>query len=185
MNAVFLDRDGVLNEMISHENGVRAPNRLEEFQLVSGVGQCVKKLSEVGFKIIVITNQPDISRGKLSKRELQLINQRLIELLPEIDEIYVCEHQETDGCACRKPKSNLFKNAVNKYYLNAEESWNIGDRWVDISAGQNLDIKSILIDRPWSLLSTSSGSKPQKFAPDFVVDNFEEATNVILNHSKS
>jgi D-glycero-D-manno-heptose 1,7-bisphosphate phosphatase len=133
--AVFLDRDGVLNEAILRDGRPYPP---------AGVAQ----LKAVGFELIVVTNQPDVARGNQSKAAVEAINARLSAALP-IDEFCVCFHDEFDGCGCRKPQPGLLKDAALRRGINLRRSFMIGDRWRDIDAGAAAGCRTILIDRQY------------------------------------
>jgi D-glycero-D-manno-heptose 1,7-bisphosphate phosphatase len=101
--------------------------------------------SEKDFKIIVITNQPDVKYGKLSKYTLKIINSIIMKNF-SIDDIFVCIHGNEDNCDCRKPKPGLLKKASEKWNIDLKKSFFIGDRWKDIESGECMGCKTIFID---------------------------------------
>lgn len=146
--AVFLDRDGVLNKARIVGNRPYPPMSLEHFELLPGVVEACCRLKVAGFKLIVVTNQPDVSRGKLSSDSLHDMNEKLREELP-LDDVFTCIHDDSDLCSCRKPKPGLLYFAANKYRISLTESYLVGDRWKDITAGQAAGCKCFFIDNKY------------------------------------
>ena len=144
MKAVFLDRDGVINKTIFRMGKERAPYSLEEFQFIDGVVETVKELKKEGFLIIVVTNQPDVARGWVPLEQVNLVNDFVREHLA-VDEIKVCFHTENDNCSCRKPEPGMLLEAGEKWKINFQESFMVGDRESDVVAGQRAGCKSILV----------------------------------------
>ncbi len=143
---VFLDRDGVINKL--RKDYVK---NLSEFEIILNVGKNLAKLSENGFKIIVITNQSAINRNLLEEEELKKIHEFMIKELYKdgciINRIYYCPHRPDQNCDCRKPKTLLFKKALNEFSpCDLKNSWVIGDSISDIEAACSLGIKGIKID---------------------------------------
>jgi D-glycero-D-manno-heptose 1,7-bisphosphate phosphatase len=143
--AAFLDRDGVIN----HANiidGISCPPRsLSEVEILPGVLNATKMIIDKGYIPVVITNQPDISRGLISEAQVNEINQH-IGNLTGIRNFYVCGHDDSDSCDCRKPKPGMIKKACSELNLNIEKSFLVGDRWKDIAAGQEMNLKNYFID---------------------------------------
>ena len=152
--AIFLDRDGTINKYMGF---VRNP---EEFELIDGVAETIKKINDSGYLVIVITNQPVIARGEVTVEELETIHNKMETELGEkgayVDAIYYCPHHPHKGyegeikelkidCDCRKPKPGLILQAAKKYNINLKKSWMIGDSEIDILAGKNAGCKTALI----------------------------------------
>src|SRR5690349_18562352 len=108
--AVFLDRDGVLNEAVLRHGKPHPPATLDELRISDDARSSLERLRDAGFLLVVVTNQPDIARGIARTQDLLAIHEALCEQLP-IDQIYVCEHDDPDNCACRKPKPGLLQRA--------------------------------------------------------------------------
>lgn len=143
--AVFLDRDGVLNEAFLR-NGVPTPPRsLEEFRLLPGVVEACADLRRAGFILIVVTNQPDIARGTQTRVEVDRMHQRLRSLVP-LDEICVCPHDDSDACHCRKPQPGMLLDAAGRLDLDLLRSASIGDRWRDVEAARRAGVKAIYVE---------------------------------------
>ena len=144
--AVFLDRDGVINEAVIRNRKPYPPKSLAELRVTSETEIALHKLFDSGFILIGITNQPDIARGTQKKEVVEAINGYLLEKLP-IKEILVCYHDDGDNCNCRKPRPGLILEAAKKWKIDLQKSFMIGDRWKDIEAGMRAGCKTIWIDR--------------------------------------
>lgn len=144
--AVFLDRDGTLNESFIGADGVpRPPASLDEFALVDGAAEACRQLGALGFLRIVVTNQPDVARGALQREVVESINRRLRDNVP-LDDIRVCYHDDADACECRKPKPGLLLTAAQEWGIDLASSFMVGDRWKDVEAGKLAGCTTILID---------------------------------------
>ncbi len=143
--AVFIDRDGVLNRATVRDGKPLPPPGLQDLEILPGVAPALAELKSHGFPLYVITNQPDVARGSLTRAQVDAMNQKLASLLP-VDDIFVCYHDDADHCACRKPKPGLIHEAQRKYDIDLARSFVVGDRWRDIDAGHAAGCKTILID---------------------------------------
>ncbi len=142
--AVFLDRDGVINQTIFRRGKPRAPYTLEEFTFLPGVPEAVDFLKDEGFLIVVVTNQPDVARGWVTRDAVDLVNHHVKETL-NVLEVKSCFHTEHDACACRKPAPGMLLEASEAYGIDLKESFMIGDRMSDIEAGKRAGCRTILI----------------------------------------
>jgi len=143
--AVFLDRDGVINEVELRGRKPYPPSTLADVRLVPHVEECLDDLKRQGFMLIVVTNQPDVARGKQTKAAVEEIHDYLSGCLP-IDHFYTCYHDEADGCDCRKPAPGLLLNAARDHGIKLSMSYLIGDRWRDIEAGHRARCESVFIN---------------------------------------
>lgn len=152
--AIFLDRDGTIN---IYKGFLR---NIHDFELIQGIGSAIRTINEQGYLVLVVTNQPVIARGELSKEELEEIHNRMeTELGKEgayLDGIYVCPHHPDKGyegevaelkfdCACRKPKPGMLLRAAKDFNINLEESWMVGDSESDIKAGRAAGCRTALV----------------------------------------
>ena len=144
--AIFLDRDGVLNEVEIRDGIPRPPSGIERLRLLPGVVEACYRLRELGFALVVVTNQPDIARGKQTRDEVDRMHDALRAGLP-LDEIVVCAHDDIDDCACRKPRPGMILDAATRLNLDLEHSVCIGDRWRDVEAGKRAGVMAIFVDR--------------------------------------
>ncbi|MDR0566007.1 MAG: HAD family hydrolase [Prevotellaceae bacterium] len=145
--AVFLDRDGVINS----DEGRYYVYREEDFTLTPQLGECLKKLQDAGFLLIVISNQSGVSRGVYGVREVEQVNRFLREQLSafgvQLTECYSCTHHPDVGkCLCRKPLPLLVQKALARYHIDAARSYFIGDRETDMKAAHNAGIKGIAVE---------------------------------------
>jgi D-glycero-D-manno-heptose 1,7-bisphosphate phosphatase len=167
--AVFIERDGVLNLPRVEGKFQIAPRTIGELNINCAVIEPLKKLHQAGFILIATTNQPGISRGYISRREIDLMHLRLIKTFP-LSDIMMCPHDDADRCPCRKPKPGLFREAAFKWQLSLDHSFVISDKWQDAKAAQNAGCTSLLIESPWN----ATGHH------DFIVQNCEIAAARIL-----
>ena len=158
--AFFFDRDGILNKAILKNNKPYSPRGFKELILNLNLVEFIKRLKKKDFKIIVITNQPDVKYGKLSKYTLKIINSTIMKFF-FVDDIFVCIHGNEDHCDCRKPKPGLLKKASKKWDIDLKKSFFIGDRWKDIKSGESMGCKTIFIDYNYHEL------RPKKYTYKF------------------
>jgi transaldolase len=147
--AVFLDRDGVLNEALVADGKPGAPLTVDEFVIPPDRAACLEELKRHGFALIVVTNQPDAARGRQSMAAVEEMHRRLQAELP-VDDVLVCFHDEADNCQCRKPRPGLLFEAQRKYHLDLSRSFLIGDRWKDVDAGNAAGCETVFIDYNYS-----------------------------------
>lgn len=144
--AVFLDRDGVLNEAIVRDGKPYAPAGIDELHILPDAAEALGRLKRAGYLLIVVTNQPDVGRGKQSRESVEEINRTMGAVLP-IDEFVVCYHAGTEDCPCRKPKPGMVLDAAARHHLNLADSFLIGDRWRDIDCGAAAGVRTVWVDR--------------------------------------
>ena len=152
--AVFLDRDGTINKYVGFLRNIN------DFELIDGVSEAIKRINASGYLAIVITNQPVIARGEVTYEELNKIHNKMETLLGNegayLDAIYYCPHHPDSGfvgevkelkidCDCRKPKPGLLLKASQELNIDLSQSWMIGDSKNDIMAGKNAGCKTALI----------------------------------------
>ncbi len=151
--AVFLDRDGVINDGTLYYTYKKA-----DFRLNDGVPEALAILRKAGFTLIGITNQGGISKGQYEKKNVDLVHKYMQELLAEngtqLDDIFYCPHHSNlENCLCRKPKSLLIEKAMAKYEINPKNSFLIGDSQRDIEAGEKAGLQSFKIEKNENILS--------------------------------
>lgn len=143
--AAFLDRDGVINQAILRDGKPYPPSGVNELKIVAGAAEALRDLKQAGFLLIVVTNQPDIARGTQSRAAVDAIHQALREALP-LDDFFVCPHDDSDQCDCRKPRPGLLLSAAEKYDIDVPHSFMVGDRWRDVDAGASAGCATVWID---------------------------------------
>jgi D-glycero-D-manno-heptose 1,7-bisphosphate phosphatase len=168
--AIFLDRDGVLNQTIFRNGKPRAPYTLEDFKLFAGVPEATQLFKSVNFILIVVTNQPDVARGWVTEKAVHDVNNKLRELIV-VDEIKICFHTEKDHCTCRKPRPGMLLEAAKDWNIDMAQSYMIGDRYSDVEAGQSAGCRTILI---------GEGDSPGVILPDYRHSSLLEAAHQIL-----
>ena len=143
--AAFLDRDGVINANVLKGETPCPPSTINELVLLDGVVEAIHLLKINDFVPIVITNQPDVARGTNTRFNIEQINEK-IRSETGIDHFYVCFHDDIDNCECRKPKPGLLTRAAIELKLDISNSFLVGDRWKDISAGFQAGVSCFFID---------------------------------------
>ena len=145
---VFIERDGVLNQVkVEHQHQV-SPLTLDQFRVHQPIAPLLQKLKAAGFVLIATTNQPGLARGYQSRSELDLMHRRLRQALP-LDDILVCPHDEADRCPCRKPRAGLLREGGFNWHLNLDRSFVISDKWQDAEAARTAGCTSLLLKSPW------------------------------------
>lgn len=168
--AIFLDRDGVLNEAIINNGKPYPPATLADLIIPDDVPKALVLLKEMGFLLIGATNQPDVARGVTERQIVENINASLLTELP-LDDIRVCYHDDKDNCQCRKPLPGLLLKAAEDYNIDLKQSMMIGDRWKDIEAGQRAQCKTIWLNKRYQ--------EQQPIKPDFTANTLIEAVKWI------
>ncbi len=181
--AIFLDRDGTLNEDPGYLGDP------EKVKLYPDVGESLAHLkNNMGFNLIVVSNQSGVSRGLITKEQVDLVNNKINDILSEfevsIDKFYYCtfhpDFSDTEESNCRKPSPEMLLKASKEFNIDLSKSYIIGDSTVDIEVGIELDLKSILVKTGQGRESLSILQKRNKL-PSFVATNFLEACNFIKN----
>jgi len=175
MRAVFLDRDGVLNRALVREGKPYPPANLSELEILPGVQEACSTLKRAGLGLIVITNQPDLSRGTMERGAVDAMNAEVRERLG-LDDVRVCPHDDADRCDCRKPAPGLLLAAAREWGIALDRSVMVGDRWRDIESGRRAGCKTVFIDYGFS------EQRPQ--APDLVVGSLLDAVPWILETTR-
>ena len=154
--AVFLDRDGTINKYVGFLRNI------DDFELIDGVSEAIKKINQSGFLAIVVTNQPVIARGEVSWEELNEMHKKMATLLGKdgayVDAIYTCPHHPDKGfegerpeykidCDCRKPKPGLLLQAAKDFNIDLSQSIMIGDSDRDVEAGEAAGCKSVKVEQ--------------------------------------
>jgi len=170
--AVFLDRDGVLNEALVSGGKPHPPAGLADMKIYPEAAPALARLKAAGFLLIVVTNQPDVGRGTQPREAIDAMNRALRAALP-LDDVLVCCHDDPDGCNCRKPKPGMILDAAQRHGIELAASFMVGDRWRDIDAGANAGVRTVLIDRRWS-------ERAPDHPPDFRASGILAAAELIL-----
>jgi D-glycero-D-manno-heptose 1,7-bisphosphate phosphatase len=169
--AVFLDRDGVLNRFFVHDGVTHPPANLGELEILPEVPAALARLAAAGFKLVAVTNQPDVARGTQTRAAVEAINGRLVELLP-LATVLTCYHDDAQSCDCRKPKPGMLTEAALRWGIELGRSFMVGDRWSDVVAGQAAGCRAVLIRTPFS--------RAERCRPDHMATDLAAAADWIL-----
>jgi D-glycero-D-manno-heptose 1,7-bisphosphate phosphatase len=173
--AVFLDRDGVLNQVIMRNGKPYPPADPSELVITHGARAALEQLKREGFLLIVFTNQPDVARARTKRADVDKINAQLAAILP-LDAIEVCEHDDTEQCECRKPKPGMILRGRDRLGVDLVASFVVGDRWRDIEAGRRAGCRTILIGDGYGEFFPS--------APTINLASLPEAASWIIKQSR-
>ena len=153
--AVFFDRDGVLNDLVQRDGGFYSPQSFDQFKVYEIANFVIDELKQKGFLSIVVSNQPDIARGKLKKLDLNKMTEELFNRL-KVDDVFYCTHDDSDCCKCRKPAPGLLTQAAEKWNIDLQNSYMVGDTWKDANAAKNVNVKFLLLNAEYNLDYDSS-----------------------------
>jgi histidinol-phosphate phosphatase family protein len=176
--AVFVDRDGTLNVNIDYLGDPAG------YKLYPGVAEGLRLLRQKGFLIIVVTNQSGIGRGFFDEGALARIHEKMRADLAKggasVDALYFCPHTPEQKCACRKPGTAMFEQAIREHGIEAARSFVIGDMKMDVEAGQKIGARTALVPEPKNRDKTLKELDGWGFRPDFVGADFLSAVRWIL-----
>ena len=182
--AVFLDRDGTINEEMGYINH---PDRFIVFPFVA---ESIKIFNQLKLKVIVVTNQSGVARGYFKESLVNELHETLIEKMNDqnakIEAVYYCPHHPKEGqgkyrqdCDCRKPKTGMVLKAVREYDIDLQKSYMIGDRYKDIVFAKNLDLKSGLVLTGYGRGEYTFDKDKWEYQPDFFGENLLEVARQI------
>lgn len=183
--AVFLDRDGTINEQMGYIN------HLCRFNLLVGAAEAIKKINDAGVPVVVISNQSGLARGYFPEELLVAVHEKMNRLLAEkgahVDGIYYCPHHPEakeerfrETCNCRKPKPGLVLQAAREMNLDPAKSFVVGDRWSDIKTAANCGAQSILVRTGYGRGDEQYIGPHQEIQPDHKAEDLLEAADWIL-----
>jgi D-glycero-D-manno-heptose 1,7-bisphosphate phosphatase len=172
--AVFLDRDGVINRAVVRDGRPRPPSSLSQLEILPDVPNALVRLRSTGYRLIVVTNQPDVARGAQTREAVDAMHNFLKAQLP-IDEVRACYHDDADHCLCRKPLPGMLLEAARAWELDLSRSFMVGDRWRDIEAGRCAGCATIFIDYHYA--------EEERSIPHHRVSTLGEAAQWILERT--
>ena len=190
--AVFLDRDGVINEIVWNEDieQLDSPLKVEQFEFIDGVKEAIAMFGKKGYYVFVVTNQPAAAKGKTTLASLYDINTYMIEELKAagatVDDVFMCPHftkklpQTKEDflikeCDCRKPKPGLIHRAMKKYNIDLDASFMIGDSCTDVAAGNSCGIRTVFIGS----LKCDMCKKLGDYEPTYIASNLKEVAEML------
>lgn len=186
---IFLDRDGTLNEEVHYLH------RKEDLVLLPGVAQALGALKQAGYRLVVVTNQAGVARGYYGEDEVVQLHEYMNELLApqgaKIDHFFYCPHHPEHGigiykkvCHCRKPETGMFEMAEQYYEIDKEHSWMIGDKQIDVEAGRNYGVHTVLVGTGYGAGEKAKAEQNLREGEclpwDFYADTLLEAAQEIL-----
>ena len=174
---MFLDRDGVLNVAV-YGNGLQgSPRSLADLEIAPEAPAALASLKAAGFRLICVTNQPEVPRGQLSRHAADAINAAVRAALP-LDDLLMCCHEDGDACDCRKPKPGLLLEGARRHDVDLAASFMVGDRWRDVDAGAAAGCRTVL-------LPNAHDARKPAASPDASVTSLTEAAAWILRQAGS
>jgi len=182
--AVFLDRDGTINEEMGYINHV------SRFRVFDFVPQAIKVLNDAGFIVIVVTNQSGVARGYFDEHLVRKIHKKLLKDLKKssarIDRIYYCPHHPEEGrgeykkdCSCRKPKTGMVDLAVKEYNIDVRRSFMVGDRYKDILFAKKAGLQPLFVKTGYGIGEYTHQKKEWNVQPIFIAENLLDAAQFI------
>jgi len=189
--AVFLDRDGVVVELVwdDVDGAFEGPTASDDVRLVPGAADAIRRIRSLDYRTVVVSNQPGAAKGKASQEELLEAHERVVRLLAEqgvmIDDYRYCLHHPdaidpmlANACDCRKPKPGMLLAAAAKLDIDLSQSWMIGDSDVDMEAGSGAGCRTILVENPRSTHRRHDGHA------DFRVSDVVHAAQIVASEAR-
>ncbi len=171
--AVFLDRDGTINREVEYLHDPK------KFELLPNALQGLKKVQDMGYRLVIVTNQGGIGLGYYTEEDFYRVNREMFRQLSDggvkIDKIYFCPHNVTEGCRCRKPETGLLQQAVKDLNLDLAHSFMIGDKTIDLETGRRAGIRKILVKT-----GHAGADKVYSVQPDYTARDLLDAAEWIL-----
>lgn len=193
--AVFLDRDGVINQLVYHEEQevIDSPFTANQFKLLPGVPEAIKLIHQAGYLVVLVSNQPGIAKGNMSAKAFAAITRKMRNDLSQfgvkLDGEYYCLHHPEaviekykQICKCRKPQAGLLLEAAQEMDIELKQSWMVGDNLSDILAGKRADCRTILISKMKCELCQLM--EQMKIKPDHIVSDILKGTKIIFDNDK-
>ena len=171
IKTIFLDRDGVINKEVNYLN------KIENFEFIKGVFDACIYFHSLNYNIIIVSNQSGITRGFFSEADYQEINKWMLNQFLKNDvsilDTFHCPHGPKSNCSCRKPKPGMFIEAKNKYNINMDNSWMIGDKETDIEAANLAGINNTILVRSGHKIDESNTNS------NFIIDSIDQSKEII------
>ena len=171
IKTIFLDRDGVINKEINYLY------KIEDFKFISGVFEACQYLRKLNYEIIIVTNQSGIGKGIYQKVDFLTLMKWMIKQFKnqsiEILDVFFCPHNPSSNCKCRKPKPGMLLESFDKYRIDMNHSWMIGDKESDIQAANKAGIENtILVKSGHKINETNSKAK-------YIIESIKESVEII------
>jgi D-glycero-D-manno-heptose 1,7-bisphosphate phosphatase len=176
--AVFLDRDGTINEEMGYIN------HLSRFHLLPGSAQAIARLNQAGLKVVVATNQSGVARKYFPASLIGRVHNLMLELLAQqsarLDGIYICQHGPEANCSCRKPQPGLLHQAAQELALDLSRSYVVGDRYNDLHLAARVGAKGILVLTGYGRGEMENYQGQRLVEPDYIAADLSAAAAWIL-----
>ena len=173
LKTIFLDRDGVINKEVNYLY------KIDDFEFINGIFDVCLYLQNLGYQIIIISNQSGIARGYYTERDYQLITQWMLNQFKEkgiqILDVFHCPHGPKSNCECRKPKPGMFLEAKIKHNIDMKYSWMIGDKEADVKAANASGIQNTILVRSGHKIDESNSNAR------FFLDSIQQSKLVIID----
>ena len=173
LKTIFLDRDGVINKEVNYLY------KIDDFEFINGIFDVCLYLQNLGYQIIIITNQSGIARGYYTEKDYQLITQWMLNQFKEkgiqILDAFHCPHGPKSNCECRKPKPGMFLEAKIKHNIDMKYSWMIGDKEADVKAANASGIQNTILVRSGHKIDESNSNAK------FFLDSIQQSKLVIID----
>lgn len=190
--AAFFDRDGILNELVYYTDWgeMESPREPAALRVREGVAEALRELTDAGWRLFLVSNQPSYAKGKTSLQNLKAVHARLEEHLAQhqihFAEALYCYHHPagvvagvSGECSCRKPKPGLLLEAASKHNLSLGACWMVGDQDSDVECGRAAGARTILVP------NEHSAAKCGRSSPNVIAPDLRAAVRVILQHEES
>ena len=178
--AVFMDRDGTINEQMGYINHV------SRFVMLPGAAEAIRLLNENGHLAIIASNQSGVGRGYFPMELVDEVHGHMANLLEKegakIDGIFICPHHPDEGCDCRKPKAGLIRQACEAFHIDLENSYVVGDRCSDLEFASRSNLKGILVTTGYGLGETEYILPKSPFKPLQIANDLLDAVKWIINN---
>jgi len=170
MKAIFLDRDGTINQLKEWQKCI---SNIKDVKLWNNVKKTLNKIKNLWYKLIIITNQTWVWMWYYTKQQVEEVNKEIEkQLWFNFDKIYACYHHPDENCECRKPKTKNIEQAIQDFNINVKKSYFIWDKEKDIQAWKKIWCK-------WTILVWNNNIKKFNFKPDFIIKDFSELLDII------
>lgn len=180
--ALFLDRDGILDELVFYESSGEweAPRVTGDLRMIEGVTAALQRFVDAGWLLFIITNQPNVAKGKATREDVEAVNEAVLRALQvPVARSYICFHQQSDGCICRKPSPHFLQEAAREFEVDLGASWMAGDQDSDLLCGRNAGCRVALIEHH------GSAHKRGQVEPDLRVRDLGELANALIPTSSA
>ena len=175
--ALFLDRDGIVDDLVFYESSGEweAPRTVADLRMIDGVTAPLRRFVDAGWLLFIITNQPNVAKGKASAEDVEAVNDAVVRALAvPVARSYICLHQASDACVCRKPSPHFLRQAQEAFAIDLEQSWMVGDQDSDLLCGRAAGCRVALIEHRGSV------HKRGTVEPDLKVQNLDELATALI-----